>query len=144
MPTSPTSKSAATSGAAKDDKIGLDGNLTFTLQDLIHDLLANDPGGAAKVDISNQFFFGTTDWDRKHQAEYMEANGIVDNGDGTFTITGDFDYSVQIGNKGTWSQAHVDVAHDGDLLFHENFDGYVNLANAPQFGVVDMGPVTGN
>ena len=60
-------------------------------------------------------------------------HGITDNGDGTFTITDgghDFDYFVQIGNKGTWSQAHVDVTapvcepHAGDNLFTENFDGY--------------------
>jgi hypothetical protein len=42
----------------------------------------------------------------------LTAHGIHDNGDGSYRITGkgiDFDYFVQIGNKGTWSTAHVDV-----------------------------------
>ena len=39
MATSPTSKSAPLSGAAKDDAVGLNGDYTFT----IADLLANDP-----------------------------------------------------------------------------------------------------
>jgi len=107
MPTSPTSKSALQSGAAKDDAVGLHGDYTFT----IADLLGNDPGGAAKVDVSKQFFFGSAA-DQFHQAEYLACHGIVDNGNGTYTLTSDaidFDYMVQIGNKGTWSQAHVDV-----------------------------------
>ena len=40
------------------------------------------------------------------------AHGITDNHDGTYTIkvdAEDFSYFVQIGNKGTWSQADVDV-----------------------------------
>jgi hypothetical protein len=63
MATSPTTKSALLSGAAKDDAVGLDGDFTFT----INDLLANDPGGAAKVDVTKQFLFGTTkaDWDNQ-------------------------------------------------------------------------------
>jgi hypothetical protein len=36
--------------------LGQDGEFTFT----IADLLGNDPGGAAKVDVGSQFFFGTT------------------------------------------------------------------------------------
>ena len=88
---------------------------------------------AAKVDVGSQFFFGTTAADKDNQAQYLIDHGITDNGDGTFTITDgghDFDYFVQIGNKGTWSQAHVDVTapvcepHAGDNLFTENFDGY--------------------
>ena len=54
MATSPTSKSALCSAAAKDDAVGLDGDYTFN----IADLLANDPGGAAKVSLTTQFFFG--------------------------------------------------------------------------------------
>src|SRR5262245_54579176 len=82
--TSPKSQSALLSGAAKDDHVGLNGDFTFT----IADLLANDPGGAAKVGPS-QFFFGSTAEDRADQAGYLAAHGITDNHDGTFTITGD-------------------------------------------------------
>ena len=42
----------------------------------------------------------------------MAAHGIIDNGDGTFSLAEDatdFNYFVQIGNKGTWSIAAVDV-----------------------------------
>src|SRR5215475_10725894 len=125
MATSPTSKSALLSGAAKDDHVGQDGDFAFT----IADLLANDPGGAAKADVSKQFFFGSTAADQADQAGYMAAHGIIDNHDGTFTLKSDaidFDYFVQIGNRGTWSVAHVDVTapppepHQGDLLFSEN------------------------
>src|SRR5262249_41615788 len=38
---------------------------------------------------------------------------------------------------------HVDVAHAGDLLFSENFDGYVQLADSPLFGVVDLNAKSG-
>lgn len=54
MGTSTTSNSAQNSGAAKDDVVGLNGDYDFT----IADLLKNDPGGAAKVDVTKQFFFG--------------------------------------------------------------------------------------
>jgi hypothetical protein len=129
MATSPTSKSALLSGAAKDDAVGGGGDFTFTIQDL----LANDPGGAAKVSLDSQFFFGSTAADQQDQQAYLDAHHIINNGDGTYTITSDstdFDYFVQIGNKGTWSEAHVDVTapepviepHTGDLLFAENFD----------------------
>jgi hypothetical protein len=131
MTTSPTSRSALLSGAAKDDTLGADGSFTFS----IADLLANDPGGAAKVDVGTQFFFGDTAADQANQAQYLLDHGITDNGDGTYTITSggeDFNYFVQIGNKGTWSTASVDVTapdvvidpHSGDALFTENFDGY--------------------
>ena len=131
MATSPTSKSALLSGAAKDDAVGLNGDYTFT----IADLLANDPGGAAKVNTGTQFFFGDTAADRADQAGYLKAHGIQDNGDGSYTIKvgaeDSFSYFVQIGNKGTWSQADVDVtaplAHVGDNLFTENFDGYTTV-----------------
>ena len=63
MATSPTSKSALTSGAADEDTVGLDGDFVFTVKDL----LANDPGGAAKVSIEKQFFFGDTADDRLNQ-----------------------------------------------------------------------------
>ena len=133
MATSPTTRSATTSGAAKDDAVGLNGD-TFS----IADLLANDPGGAAKISVDTQFRFGTTQEDWDDQEAYLADHGITDNGDGTFTINGgatDFQYMVQIGNKGTWSTADVDVTapepvvepepHAGDLLFSEDFDTYV-------------------
>ena len=154
MPTSPTSQSATQSGAAKDDVVGLNGNFTFT----IADLLANDPGGAAKVDAAKQFKFGTTEADWTDQAKYLADHGIIDNHDGTYSITTDafdFQYMVQIGNKGTWSAADVEigdkpipqleaaVAHLGDSLFIENFDAYegqhYDNNGVPQFAVVDLG-----
>src|SRR5262249_61027939 len=110
--TSPTSKSATTSGAAKDDTVGADGDFTFTVKEL----LANDPGGAAKVDVTKQFFFGDSgagDHSLKAQKEYLDAHHILYNADFTeFTLTSEsteINYFVQIGNKGTWSEAHVDV-----------------------------------
>jgi hypothetical protein len=127
MAQSPSSNSTPKNNAAKDDAVGLNGDYTFTIEDL----LANDPGGAAKVDIATQFFFGSTPEDQANQAQYLSDHGITDNGDGTYTLTPgatDFQYFVQIGNKGTWSVADVDVTapvpHLGDLLFEENFDGY--------------------
>lgn len=129
MAQTPTSNSALINNAAKDDALVVD-SPTFTFT--IADLLANDPGGAAKVNVATQFFFGDPE-DQFNQAAYMLAHGIVDNGDGTFSLTGDaidFEYMVQIGNKGTWSQADVSVTlpepdpHSGDTLFVENFDGY--------------------
>ena len=126
MATSPTTQSATTSGAAKDDAVGLNGD-TFS----IADLLANDPGGAAKISVDTQFRFGTTQEDWDDQEAYLADHGITVNDDGTFTINGgatDFQYMVQIGNKGTWSTADVDVTapspHLGANLFTEDFDGY--------------------
>src|SRR5262245_52789969 len=107
MATSPTSNSALLSGAAKDDAVGLNGDYIFTIKDL----LANDPGGAAKVSIDTQFFFGDTAADKANQAQYLFDHGIekISNDDGgTYVIHDnaiDFSYFVQIGNKGTWSQA---------------------------------------
>ena len=103
----PMSKSASQSNAAKDDVLGADGHFTFTL----NDLLKNDPGGAAK-DPATQFFFGHTAADQANQAGYLQAHGITKNADGSFTLTSnaiDFQYTVQMGNKGTWSTADVDV-----------------------------------
>jgi hypothetical protein len=131
MGQTPTSNSVPVNNAAKDDAVGLNGDYTFT----IADLLANDPGGAAKISTTTQFFFGDTAADRADQAGYLAAHGITDNHDGTYTITADgidFSYFVQIGNKGTWSQGDVDVTapevviepHEGGPLFVENFDGY--------------------
>lgn len=156
MATSSTTQSALLSGAAKDDVVGLNGDYIFTVKDL----LANDPGGAAKVDLTTQFFFGdagsTTQF--ADQAAYMAAHGITKISDldgGTYQINAgatDFNYFVQIGNKGTWSEAHVDVAgapapvgHLGSALFTENFDGNDNggygvLDSLPgQFAVVNFG-----
>jgi hypothetical protein len=157
MATTSISKSALLSGAAKDDAVGVNGDFTFTIQDL----LANDPGGAAKVSVDSQFFFGTTAADQANQAAYLDAHGITNNGDGTYSIQSDaldFDYFVQIGNKGTWSTAHVDVVdtpdpppvpHAGDLLFAENFDysGIVPI-NDPATGnavagVIDLNALNG-
>ena len=142
MATSTTSRSALLSGAAKDDTLGADGDFIFS----IADLLANDPGGAAKVDLTKQFFFGSTAADQTNQAQYLIDHGITNNNDGTYTITGnatDFDYFVQIGNKGTWSTGHVDVtapeAHAGPALFTENFDGYGDsVQQTYQDGGVDV------
>jgi hypothetical protein len=161
MATSPTTKSALLSGAAKDDAVGLNGDFTFTIQDL----LGNDPGGAAKVDVNKQFFFGDTAADQADQAGYLAAHGITDNGDGTYTINSDaldsFSYFVQIGNKGTWSQADVDVTappveepcvpHLGDALFTENFDNYQETqkyydpadSDVFVFGTVDLNAASG-
>ena len=56
MATSPTANNAALLwGAAKEQLVGGDGDFMFNIKDL----LANDPGGAAKVDLSKQFFLGT-------------------------------------------------------------------------------------
>ena len=119
---SPTSNSTPLNNAAKDDVIS---GFTFS----IADLLANDPGGAAKT--AAQFFFGDTAADRDDQAGYLADHGITNNGDGTYTINAgaeDFSYFVQIGKNGTWSQGDVDITapvpHLGDALFTENFDGY--------------------
>jgi hypothetical protein len=91
MATSPTTKSALQSGAAKDDHVGDNGDYVFT----IADLLGNDPGGAAKVDVTKQFLFGTTQAEWANQKGYLADHGITDNGDGTFTINAgatDFQY----------------------------------------------------
>jgi hypothetical protein len=138
LATSPTSKSATTSGAAKDDTLGDDGHFTFTYDELVVKLLANDPGGAAKVDITKQFFFGdnaTGNHNLQDQNNYLASHGITNDGHGNYTIGADatdIDYFVQIGNKGTWSEAHVDVTapvpHAGAELFSENFDGYAGSA----------------
>jgi hypothetical protein len=113
------------SGVAKDDAVGLDGDFTFR----ISDLLAND-GGSVK-DVASQFRFGTTEADWADQTAYLTKHGITANSDGSYTIhsgADDFQYMMQTGNKGTWSTANVDVTapepHLGDNLFTENFDGY--------------------
>ena len=96
-------KSAPLSNAARDDVLGADGTYTFS----IADLLGNDAGGARP----GTFFFGSGE-DQNNQVQYMLDHGITKNGDGTYTLTSDandFKYSVQIGNKGTWSTADVDV-----------------------------------
>lgn len=141
MAQSPIAKSATINNAAKDDVVGLNGDYSFT----ISDLLANDPGGAAKNDVTKQFFFGsigdyTTDQivngipTIDAQKDYLAAHHISYNETFTeFTInhdSTDIQYMVQMGNKGTWSLADVDVnvpaiePHAGNLLFSENFDSY--------------------
>ena len=52
MGQSTSSNSTLINGAAKDDAVTE--GVSFT----IADLLDNDPGGAAKVDVTKQFFFG--------------------------------------------------------------------------------------
>ena len=93
------------SGAAKDDAVGLNGDYTFT----IADLLANDPGGAAKLGTA-QFFFGDAPVGGglptiEAQKAYLAFHGITANETFTeFTIGAgatDITYMVQIGNKGT-------------------------------------------
>lgn len=123
-----TSTSVAVNNAAKDDTVTTS---IFT----INQLLNNDPGGAMKT--PPQFFFGDTAADQADQAAYMLEHGIFKISDldgGTYGLLNgatDFSYFVQIGNKGTWSQADVDVnlppvlePHEGGNLFVENFDGY--------------------
>jgi hypothetical protein len=87
MGTSPTTQSAQLSGAAKDDVVGLNGDFNFT----IADLLANDPGAVAKLNLSSQFFFGNiTDYNSAGQVvngiptiaaqkTYLAAHGITAN-----------------------------------------------------------------
>jgi hypothetical protein len=124
------------SGAAKDDAVGLNGDFTFTIQDL----LANDPGGAAKVNIDSQVLFGTTQEDWDDQEGYLSDHGITfGEVTDTYTVTDkatDFQYMVQIGNKGTWSIADVDVAND--LLFFEGFDDYTLAPPAVGWEAVDL------
>jgi len=121
----PADKQVPINGAAKDD--------TVTGSFTIAELLSNDPGGAAKVDITKQFFFGDSADDQTEagQLAYRALHGIEEDGNGGFTATSDFSYFVQIGNKGTWSTGDVTVIpdvviepHTGDALFTENFDGY--------------------
>ena len=150
MPT--ISKTALLSGAAKDDALGADGDFTFT----INDLLANDPGGAVKLNIDTQFFFGDTAADQANQAQYLINHGITDNHNGTYTISStatDFSYFEQIGNKGTWSEAHVDVtapapvSHVGASLFAEDFDGrgaYELVSQSVRLDVTDSGDTDTN
>src|SRR5262245_14488383 len=150
MAQTPASKSALTNGAAKDDHVGLDGDITFTIQDL----LANDPGGAAKLGVASQFFFGSNQ-DFNAQKAYLDLHHInYDHDlmsfdrDTVFTLTSestDIDYMVQIGNKGTWSEAHVDVTapepappvdthHNGGLVAEWNFENHTQ-ANGDEVGI---------
>ncbi len=156
MTQTPFKKQVPINNAAKDDTVGtVDGVHTFS----INDLLANDPGGAAKVSIGTQFFFGDdpTKSSPADQAAYMAEHGIVkisdDNG-GTYDIgvgATDFNYFVQIGNSGTWSEAHVTVnapvPHTGVDLFTENFDGYAGQMfqdhGATVFEVTDLNVASG-
>jgi hypothetical protein len=170
MATSPTSTSALLSGAAKDDVVGLNGDYNFT----ISDLLANDPGAAAKLNISTQFFFGDVAPGNffpfpsmLEQVAYLAQHHITAhlNETGTaftsFDINAgatDFRYFEQIGNKGTWSTATVDVAgapvpppvpHDGVSLFSENFGAhYLNAEDylpdgLPEADSINLNPQIG-
>jgi hypothetical protein len=137
-----TSNSVLLNNAAKDDVVGLNNDFNFT----ISDLLANDPGGAAKVNVDTQFFFGDAAPvgggipTLASQLTYLANHGIT----GHLNLAGtsftsfdigetatDINYFVQIGNKGTWSEAHVTmgdtpdpviIPHLGGALFTENFD----------------------
>jgi hypothetical protein len=149
MTQSPTSKQVTINNAAKDDTLGDDGQFTFTHDQLVAKLLANDPGGAAKLDLSKQFFFGDRadgPRDQKAQDDYLALHHIAHNADGSYIIgedATDINYFVQIGNRGTWSEAHVDVTapvpHAGKALFVENFDGYdSSVQQIYQDGGVDV------
>ena len=138
MAQTPTSNSTLLNNAAKDDAVGLNGDFNFT----ISDLLANDPGGAAKVNIDTHFFFGDSAPlaggipTIAAQVLYLDGLGITAhlNDAGTSFVSfdirpgaDDFNYFVQIGNKGTWSTASVDVTApvphaSATALFAENFD----------------------
>jgi hypothetical protein len=92
----------------------------------------------------------------------LAAHHITDLGDGNYRIevgATDFNYFVQIGNKGTWSVAHVDVTapepvvepepHAGEALFVENFDSYADTLDHGQWGTVNLtapseGPAAGH
>ncbi|MDQ0324084.1 hypothetical protein QO002_006291 [Pararhizobium capsulatum DSM 1112] len=165
MAQTPTSPSALINNAAKDDVVGLNGDFNFT----ISDLLANDPGGAAKVNIGTQFFFGDSAPAAGipsigDQVSYLAAHGITAhlNAAGTAFVSfdigesaTDINYFVQIGNKGTWSQAHVDVSapdpvvvpHLGGNLFTENFDNipaeHVWVASGSVWQQVDLNAAHG-
>jgi hypothetical protein len=124
------------SNAAKNDFLGADSDGNFTFK--IEDLLANDAGGAK----ASSFFFGHGDQD---QAAYMLAHGITLNDDGSYTVTGgDFEYSVQIGNKGTFSTAQVDVAaHLSEKELLQNWDFEQGDANADHTGFVSLTSIPG-
>jgi hypothetical protein len=136
MAQTPSSKTTLHNNAAKDDVVGKHGDFTFTIADLLH----NDPGHH-KIDPTTQFYFGDSP-DPSDQVRYLLNHGIVDNFDGTYTITQfaqDIDYHVEI--KGTWSEAHVDVirpAHEGAAYFADGFDFYTSN---PVSGEVDLGSV---
>ena len=164
----PISQSATVNNAAKDDVLGNDGVYHYTYTEMLAKLLANDPGGANK--LADHFFFGSTAPANggvpsvATQAAYLEGLGIHShlNADGSFASfdvgvgAQDFDYFVQMGNKGTWSEAHVDVtapvpvAHLGPELFSENFDhgsNYTSIydpANGNEVaGLTDLNTVSG-
>jgi hypothetical protein len=143
-PKLPTLK-ALKNNAAKDDIVGHDGDFNFT----IDDLLSNDPGGANKD--GSHFFFGVANANgtiptMQEQIDYLLGHGIHANvTDGKFvsfdvtTTATDFDYCVQIGNNGTWSQAHVtvedtpdappvDTHHNGDLMAEWTFENHTVAA----------------
>jgi hypothetical protein len=95
--------------------------------------------------LAKQFFFGSTAADQFNQAQYLLDHGLTkvsDANGGTYSLNAtalidDFDYFVQIGNKGTWSVAHVDVVdrpdlpppvdthHDGDLVAKWDFENHI-------------------
>src|SRR5262245_61883040 len=158
MAQTPTSKSAPINNAAKDDHVGGDGDFTFT----IADLLANDPGGAAKVNVATQFFFGDSgagDHSIAAQKAYLDAHHILYNDAFTeFTLTSEsdphgFNYFVQIGNKGTWSEAHVDITAPEcsaeNIVTNSTFNGVTipvgqDWAIAPIAGWDNTGAGSGN
>ena len=153
MAQSPTSKQVSINNAAKDDLLGNDGVFHFTYDELVAHVLANDPGSAGK---SGGFFFGDAafaalaDHSVDAQIGYLKNTVGFDYNEQTkvFTIdsdTKDFSYFVQMGNKGTWSQANVDVQgqppeppkdthHLGDQIAKWDFedtDAYPQVVNAP-------------
>ena len=97
------------------------------------------------------------------QVDYLQAHGITAHLSADLKSFVSFDigvgatdikYFVQMGNKGTWSQADVDVnapvPHLGDALFTENFDGYDNSVQTTYydnekavFAAVDLNKANG-
>ena len=104
-----------------------------------------DPGGAAKADVTTQFFFGDSAADQADQTRYLLDHGIIDNQNGTYTITNfglDFHYFVQVGNKGAWSEANVDVtrpAHTGPAFFADGFDFYTSVQSTRILSLITAG-----
>ena len=142
MSTSPTSTSAPLSNAAKDDVVGVNsvGTYTFT----IADLLKNDAGSIKATTF--QFGSGDIYGDPVAQAKYMSDHRgtTLDESTGIYTVAGgsagyDFEYTVQVGNKGTYSTSDVDVKvpHLGNVLFHEGFEGYVDVLE-PEWATANL------
>ena len=127
MATSPTSTSAAAVGAAKDDAIGVDGIFHFTYEELLRACSRTipaalprsmSPSSSSLVTLHRPAAFPAL----RNRWPYLAHHGITAhlNVAGTAFVSfdigadaTDIKYFVQIGNKGTWSQADVDVTCTG-------------------------------